>query len=909
MFKVNSVILLFTVPFLLLGRVESYQIQPSSQGHKEGEQGIEALLKSARETEDFEWANMLLDSATSLSNTKGDQKSLAAIHRVKGDIYAGHNLNDMALADYFKALRINESLEDSLQMVDVFNKIASVYLITLEMDDALYFASRAKVISSTKGYREGIMNSTSRMGAAYQKKGDFDKALKEYRAALLMAEHPGYEHEKAILLGNIGSTYLSEGKLDSGLVYLQQTLKLKRRFSPEGSIIHTLNDLSEAFLILDRPEESVKYAQEALERSKATSNANQLRYAYLNLSKGKDALGDIDAAYRSLIKFNRVNDSLFGIEKERQIKELRVQYETDIKDHAITVLERDKELADLKKRSYLIIGILIILIVVALFNHQRIRANRNKRLLEKEQEIDRLKASFFANISHEFRTPLTLILSPIETMLEQEPEGKARTRLEMMKKSATRLLGLINGILDLSKLEAGQLKTEFQEVDVIEHLKGVTMSFGSLAESKNIALRFRCDQNRFKALCDADKIKTIVVNLVSNALKNSDSGDSVTVEVDVPEKSGDLIIYVTDTGKGISDEELPYIFDRYYQVRSKPPDRPESFTTSGSGIGLALSKQLVELQNGKITARSELGKGTSFRVAIPIEKTDPADGRAKEHSPRMDSIVPELVEVTEESLQTKEDTDGEKPLVLLIEDNEDVRNYLKSILSDRYGVLEAPDGLQGIDIAQTYIPDLIISDVMMPGIDGYETCTRLKNNEKTSHIPIILLTGKVSVDSRIAGLETEADVYLSKPFVPKELMLSIKNLIQSRRRLRERYNREIRLKPADISVNSIDEQFLARLMTALEKNYSNADFSVEQLGVEVGMSRSQIHRKLHALTNESSSRFIRSFRLQRAMEMLKQNAGTVSEISYLVGFNNPSYFHKCFLEHYGFTPASAIRSE
>ncbi len=867
---------------------------------------INALLHQAKITSQVDSIDYFLQQALAVAKKENLESSFLDIFLTGGELYNDRSLYDFSLENYFKALRIYESNSDSLGTAKVMDKIGKVYLITRtnDMDESFRFFSDAYSIYQALNDSGGVMSSINGLGATYQKRGDYTKALSYYQTALLEAPRKGKEKEKCVIFGNIGSTFMLEGKLDSAVIYLQNALALKKKYSADGSIAHTLNDLSLLMLKLNRPAESIKYAQEAIKYAKTGNNADQLKYGYLNSSYGNRAQRNFREAYFDLLKFGHLNDSLFGLKKEQQFQELQIKYESEKKDNAISNLMREKEIADFRKKIYPIIGGLLLLIAIGLFNWQRMRAKKNKELLEKEKEVDRVKTSFFANISHEFRTPLTLILSPIQTMLESKPNPQQRDYLLTMNKSANRLLQLINQILDLSKLEAGQLKLELKSVDIIALLKGVTMSFQSLTESKNIRLHFVSNWNEKIVNCDADKLETVLINLVSNAVKNTDSGGSVTVEVVFSDDSKSFQIEVKDTGKGIEEEKIPFIFDRYFQGKANYSD----LENPGTGIGLALTKQLIELQDGKIDVESEIGVGTRFTVQIPFYESAPSASKLGINHERTEERdihrFPEN-ETNTGNVLTKE-LENDNPILLVIEDNADVRKYLKNILIKDYQILEAKDGVEGVEMAQENIPDLIISDVMMPRMNGYEVCTKLKQDEKTSHIPVILLTAKSSAESRIAGLETQADMYLSKPFIPKELLVCIKNLIESRRRLRSRYNREVVLKPAEISINSVDEQFLNRLMAVLEKNYANADFTVEQLGKEVGMSRSQIHRKLHALTNESSSRFIRSFRLQKAMDMLQKNAGTISEISFLAGFNSPSYFNKCFLEQYGYTPSSAI---
>lgn len=375
--------------------------------------------------------------------------------------------------------------------------------------------------------------------------------------------------------------------------------------------------------------------------------------------------------------------------------------------------------------------------------------------------------------------------------------------------------------------------------------------------------------------------------------------------------SGYIQITVSDTGIGIPSDRLDKVFDRFYQV-------DDSYTREheGSGIGLALTKELVDLHHGKIEVRSELNKGTTFTVYLPL---------GKEHF-KPEEIVDKLSESSElsESLKlTPEEQPSESselsegfvassprkalPLVLIVEDNRDMRSYLQDCLASNYRVIEAVDGADGLHRATDKIPDLIISDVMMPRMDGFQMCERVKSDERTSHIPVILLTARATAESKIKGLELGADDYLIKPFDRAELQVRVRNLIEQRRKLRERFSRDISLPPKEIAVTSYDEKFLLRAIAIIEQHLSNPDFDVTILTREIGMSRMQLHRKLRALTNQSTNKFIRSLRLKKAADLLNQKYGNVAQIAYEVGFNNPAYFAECFRKQFGKLPSEYVR--
>jgi signal transduction histidine kinase/DNA-binding response OmpR family regulator/ligand-binding sensor domain-containing protein len=548
-------------------------------------------------------------------------------------------------------------------------------------------------------------------------------------------------------------------------------------------------------------------------------------------------------------------------------------------------------------------------------------------------EVDRLKSHFFANISHEFRTPLTLILGPVRKWRDATQQEDLRKDMGMVERNANRLLRLINQLLDLSKLEAGAMKLRACRTNIVPLIKGIAYSFESSADTRHIDLEVVTDQQEIEVYCDRDMIEKILTNLLSNAFKFTPAGRTVEIRVDLtpltppsltlreggrggkihlslPDRErgrgGKVVqICVSDTGIGIPPDELGKVFDRFYQV-----DASQTRVHEGTGLGLALVKELVELHHGSIQVASEVGKGTTFTVRLPLGRSHLTDKEIVETTTPGEPVpkgeghaslgVP-VGAVTEG--EEPHGSANEKPIVLVVEDNADVRAYIKGYLDSLYLVTEACDGVDGIRKATETVPDLIISDVMMPGMDGMHLCGTLKKDVRTSHVPVILLTAKADAASKIEGLDIGADDYVIKPFDARELLARVHNLIDQRRKLREEFSKRVELKPGEIAVTSLDDDFLKRAMAAVEKGMGNEDFAVENLAHAVFLSRMQLYRKLHALTNLTPTDFIKRIRLQRARELLLKNAGTVSEIAHSVGFSNHSYFSKCFHEQFGMTPS------
>jgi len=581
-------------------------------------------------------------------------------------------------------------------------------------------------------------------------------------------------------------------------------------------------------------------------------------------------------------------------------------------------------------RTWWAYTIYVLLVSTFLYGIRRYELNRMRlknqvRLeqmeTEKLKELDAVKSRFFANISHEFRTPLTLILGPLKNLQATANRDGVDEQYSLMERNAQRLLRLINQLLDLSKLEAGAMELQASCANLIAFLKGALFSFESLAAEKRIALQFQSDYEDLPVYFEAEKLEQVFYNLISNAIKFTPENSQGKIIVTVTRSQISLLkkltpntecvqITVDDNGIGISAEKLPRIFDRFYTSTSSVRAQ------EGTGIGLALAKEIVELHYGEIEAKSEEGGGTAFTVTLPLGK---AHLKASELSSVGSRQLPvargrlimdnelrsddEQQTTDNEQLTTSDHlSSSDEEVILIVEDNREMRAFIRAHLQNGYRVIEAADGEEGVAAALESIPDLIISDVMMPKRDGNELCQILKNDEKTSHIPIILLTAKAARESKLEGLETGADDYLTKPFDAKELRVRVKNLIEQRRMLRERFSRELVLKPGEIAITSLDEQFLNRVKAVVEKHLGEEEFSVEELAREAGMSRVQLHRKLKALTNQAAGEFILSMRLQRALELMQKNAGTIAEIAYMTGFNTPSYFTKCFRKQFGCAP-------
>lgn len=533
--------------------------------------------------------------------------------------------------------------------------------------------------------------------------------------------------------------------------------------------------------------------------------------------------------------------------------------------------------------------LLLCIITLALADGYRVNLlKKDKARAERLSALDIAKTRLYTNITHEFRTPLTVIMGASDMVKGNEPEK------DLIKRNSKQLLQLINQMLDLSKLEGGALKLEAQQGNIIPFIEYLVESFQSLADVKHIRLTFYQDIETLQMDYDANKMQQVITNLISNAIKFTEESGKIIVHAKEESFKGKphLTLIVRDNGSGIPIEDLPHVFDRFFQV-----DASDLRHSEGSGIGLALVKELVELMKGQIEVTSKIGDGTVFTVRIPISKLAPLQGEIINAN---DLLLPSDPANEKEKATLFHAPADDLPLALIIEDNKDIVSFLRSCLQRNYKIEVAYNGHQGIDKALEIIPDIIISDVMMPEADGFTVCKTLKTDERTNHIPIILLTAKATQEDKVHGLDAGADAYLSKPFHKEELEVRLQKLIELRQQLQLRYqDGSNNISPA----KNKEDEFIQKLRSIIEEKMEDESFSIVDLCHSIGLSRMQLHRKLKALTGMAATAFINSVRLQKAFDLLSDTDLNVSEVAYKVGFSNHSYFSKLFANKFGKSPS------
>ncbi|WP_298175542.1 response regulator [Flavobacterium sp.] len=826
------------------------------------------------------------------------------------DIVNGEKeLND--LLDFKKVNNLKKNTEYVYYLLGQLNIIKSFNNTAIE-----YFllAEKKMIENKSKDLAFKITNNTM-ICTMYANLKSFDKAREYNNKALIIANETKdvYEITKVNLyrgfLETSAKNYaIAQKHLQKAYdFYKENGNKMYESSSAQflGKVYYQLKDypksLTYSNIAIDffsKNNQNSDYARAIVNRAKVMINNNNLESARqdINIAKSlikpdsKDYIEVLDAEIDYFKKTNNINDAIKFIDlrdslvqvkesksNKNSLNEVEAKYQTKQKEQQIKLLSAQNELA--AKQKYIYIALLGLL---AIIGGSLFYGYRNKiKTAQKLNELNELKSRFFANISHEFRTPLTLIKSPVQSLQSEITNESQKSKLDLIDKNSNRMLDLVDQLLELSKLDSGKLQLILKEGNIATFLNSLVDSFTFQAKENKLSFTSTIEKNTENHHFDKDVIEKIVTNLLSNAIKYTDENEKVSFDSKI--ENNQLQLVVSNSGSEIKKEDLPKLFERFYQKKENH---------QGVGIGLALVKELVELYKGKIETNVENGI-LSFAVSLPLEK-------ANENAIVVTKEVPKAI-ISEENKN-----ENELPILLIVDDNQDVRMVLKDIFKSNYQILEAEDGEQALKIAKKEIPDCIISDVMMPKMDGFEFTKQIKNNELTSFIPVILLTARTTDEAHLEGLKSTADAYLTKPFNNEIVKETVNQLIAERKKLHQRYSQELVLRPVDIVINSVDEKFIEKLQVILDKELSNSEFSSEDFAAAVGMSRMQLHRKLKSLLGVSSTEFLRNERLKVATELLKKGNGNISDVAYAVGFNDVSYFSKCFKEVHGCSPTEYI---
>jgi signal transduction histidine kinase/ligand-binding sensor domain-containing protein/DNA-binding response OmpR family regulator len=549
----------------------------------------------------------------------------------------------------------------------------------------------------------------------------------------------------------------------------------------------------------------------------------------------------------------------------------------------------------------LALGLLLLVRRVTLERiHMRFEVQQQRKEAERAHTLEQLKTKFFTNVSHEFRTPLSLIIAPLDKIIKQTPEEGKKKQLDLVQRNAKRLLSLVNQLLDFRKMEVQEIKLHPSIGDIVGFSKDVSQSFSDVAEKKKIQFSFTSNVESLEIYFDKDKVEKILFNLLSNAFKYTYDHGMVSLNLiyNAPsnnESDGTLIMEVKDTGIGIPSDKHEKIFERFFQT-----DVPQSMVNQGTGIGLAITKEFVKLHNGIITVKSEPEKGACFTVLLPARKIYESSSQT--------TTSPMSVEDQEQMLEESQKS-GKKKTIMIVEDNEDLRFYLKDNLKGQYHVEEALNGKEGWDKIKALNPDLVVSDIMMPLMDGIELARKIKTETLTAHIPIILLTAMGSEEKQLEGLKVGVNDYITKPFTFEILASRIRNLLAQQQLLQKRFQKQIEVNPGEVTITPVDEKFLTQALEVVEKNMDNPEFSVEDFSRDMFMYRTTLYRKILSITGKTPIEFIRSIRMKRAAQLLEKSGMSIAEIAYEVGFNSPKTFAKLFKEEFKVLPSQYAASK
>ncbi|MEI8203187.1 MAG: response regulator [Bacteroidota bacterium] len=841
---------------------------------------------------------------------------------------------------------------------------SSIFIKKRDFKKATKLLEDAQKIYETICNRDELALFYSTLGSLYYQEGKFDEALKYHEKSLEINLKKKFTLGISVNYVNIGNALNAKKKYQAAIEYFLKAVDLKIKVNDQMGMLKCYNNIGVTFMNMGNPVQAIIFHKKGLEFSLNLKSEYDVCLAYINLGfdyqKARDynnailytlkglaiaqkscdiqlimesnrVLSECYAsknnyadAYKHLLIFKQNSDSLLKVKNDKELNEIQIRFETSQKDYQINALKIDSAAQQVnlqRTRIYVLLFLGLFIIVTSIVILLYKQSKNNKKIQAKLKEINDIKSAFFANLSHEFRTPLTLMLGPLEKLLEKATT-EDKIYLQLIHRNASRLLALDEQLLEFTRIDSGNQKLKLSKGNIISLVSAVAESFVLIAENKNIRFGQHYPDEKIDAFFDGDIVEKIIGNLLSNAIKYTETGGNVDITVSFIESenktSKNLTSYiktiqieVSDNGQGIPGNKQNLIFERFYQLNNYT-----SGIYDGYGIGLALVKELILLHKGQILLKSSEGEGSQFTVLLPI---DPgayhADDLNKVSALKTPGFAPVEITTFENNdvpaitIEKEENISDEKQRLLVVDDNPDMRAYLSEILREIYEVTLASDGGEGLESAINCQPDLIITDIMMIKMDGIEFCQKLKLNPNTRHIPVIMLTALTDLEDKIRGLENGADDYIKKPFHEKELKVRIINLINQRKFLKDLFTKELKLEPQAISISSSDTLFIQKTIRIIEKNMDNSDLDVEFLARELAISRSQLHRKITSITGQAASSFIRIIRIKRAAQMMQQKSGNISEIMYSVGFNNLSYFSKNFKEVYQMTPSEYLNMQ
>ncbi len=930
MFKTKNCIVKFII---LLGFIQFFSCNPKRES-KINKTPI--VLRDSSNSEEFLYNESEQKWKRNLSErNKLDsiQKEIVSLDK-QGNVFRDKAFFKNALTYHFKALQLAEEIDDTVQVITILNDIGTDLRRTLSNVEASKYHFRAlelarenpKNLKSKAIAMNGLGNiflaldnqdeaekyfkqslqieielhsdlgqaiNYANYGDVMKMKGDLDAALNFYEKSLKKNENINSNIGIAICKNSIGLIFLKQNKVDEALTLLREAEAILKD-SPDAFHKITMQfSLCKSLISLNLLKEAEKSLEQIFETLKKVNSLENKQVAYELLTLLNKKQGNFERALETKEIAIAYQDSTLTQNNEVKILEIENRYKNKQAIQQIKYLVKEKSLIEKSTLNQQRIFVLLFLLMSSVIGFTYYMYRNRKKVTQELSKINQMKSRFFGNVSHEFRTPITLIKGPLEKMLEGKLPKHQKKEVEMMYKNANRLLHLVNQILNLSKIGAGKFNIKVKKANLSNEIKGISQSFNYLEHSKAFEYLVNVEDSG-DVWFDEEIVEMLLTNLLSNAFKFTPKNGSIILKGIKKEKVYEIIL--SNSVENITDKDLNLFFSRFYS-KSNPAEQ------EGTGIGLSLVKELCTLYKAKI----EVVKTDNHLIAITVKF--PIDLQHFKFSETNKDFANEKLEnnfnVNESVIDKKTNTKKksiDKDLLLIVEDNTDMRQYIASIFEDKYEILEAKDGKEGINLALNYIPNIIISDVMMPKIGGIELCKVLKSDLNTNHIPIILLTATNDETIMFKGLDENADDFIIKPFAIKVLKSKVNNLINTRKTLANKYRGEIVLKPVNELLKWGNNSFSDTLKHVLEHYITNPEFNVEEFCGLANMSRTQLHRKLRATTGMSSTEFIRVHRLKIASELMKNKNLSVSDVCYASGFSNTSYFSKQFKELFKMSP-------
>ena len=745
------------------------------------------------------------------------------------------------------------------------------------------------------------------LGAIFEQRQDYDSANLYFHKSLEQNTIAKSDMGIGLCLIHLGELYEKEQKYELAKAEYQKAYDLMDQISDKWHWLEACLSIARIHLITGNITEFNRYIKSAESTAEQIKSPEHLAAVYLLKHDYDVRQGNHQVALQHYKLHKAMQDSVQGVQKANRYMDIRVGYEQNKNTLRFQKMEATTKMEQQKKQFVLYMSWLMILvsfIITALLYYAYLQRTRSNKILNK---LERTRSDFFTNITHEFRTPLTVIQGLNRQMQEKKDlSEKERSAFRAaINRQSNNLLNLVNQLLDVAKLNRGADTPQWERGDIVAYLQMTAETFRLYAGEKDVNLLFYSDISLSEMDFIPSYMDKIVSNLLSNAIKHTDSGGKIDFIVSKGTRPETISIRIADTGEGIAQENLESIFELFYQS-------PEAKNNSGTGIGLAFTQMMVEKMKGKIDVKSQLGKGTIFTINLPVKNSELAHIAPLKVSEKLASFLPvkQDIDIQDEEQQESSEKDkcSPQPLVLVVEDNIDIALYVKSLLSVSYHVITARNGEEGLDVAEKSIPDLVITDLMMPVKDGYQLACEMKQNILLNHIPVIMLTAKTSDEDRIKGLRCGVEAYIRKPFQPEELLISIENIFESRRILKEKYMGAITRSGSDNKLdNDANLKFLQTISNIIHSEIDNPELNSTFLADKMSMSISQLSRKINGITGYSTISYVLQLKLNKAKKMLADDSMSVNEVSDACGFYDASYFSRVFKKEFGVSPSNYQR--